>query len=515
MSRSRSPAGRLATGLAFLAPNIVGVLLFTAFPVVFSLIMAFTNWDLTQQNMFRPEEPIAFKGLDNWVELLTEDRVGEVVDGEPIGVFAALVQSRFARYFGNTLFFMMAIPFAVAASLAAAILLSQDVRGGGGRNHALLIGGGVLLTAAALLVAVGLGATAMTLLILGAGGGVLLGGLTGGLTFYRALFYTPHFVAGVATFVLWKRLFSTQGGPINQALQPVLDTVATGINAAPVWLVRGLPWLGVASLLALLYALVARLRRMSDDADLGRVALALSLMFAVLPLGVAWVWDAAAPLRLPLVLGGLGLTATALLRGPGRGALQRPRDSTGLGTGLVLSLFGMTALLVLLGLSAVALNLPAMAADGLEPPNWLRSVGWAKPALMLMGFWAAIGSNNMLLYLAALTNVPRPLYEAAEIDGAGALQRFWHVTWPQLAPTTFFIFVMSTIGGLQGGFEAARVMTGGGPAGATTTLSYFIYEEGFLTGRLGFASAVAWLLFVIVLVVTLLNWKFGNAYVED
>ena len=84
-----------------------------------------------------------------------------------------------------------------------------------------------------------------------------------------------------------------------------------------------------------------------------------------------------------------------------------------------------------------------------------------------------------------------------------------------MAPTTFFVLVMGTIGGLQGGFEMARVMTAGGPAGATTTLSYFIYVEGFATGRLGFASAVAWALFALVFGVTLVNWKFGNRYVNE
>ena len=78
------------------------------------------------------------------------------------------------------------------------------------------------------------------------------------------------------------------------------------------------------------------------------------------------------------------------------------------------------------------------------------------------------------------------------MDGASSLQRFWHITWPQLAPVTFFIGVMGIIYGLQGGFEMARVMTMGGPAGSTTTLSYFIYLEGFETGRLGYASAAAW-----------------------
>lgn len=121
----------------------------------------------------------------------------------------------------------------------------------------------------------------------------------------------------------------------------------------------------------------------------------------------------------------------------------------------------------------------------------------------------------MLLYLAGLSNISPELYEAADIDGASGPQRFWHVTWPQLAPVTFFIFVMSIIGGLQGGFEMARTMTGGGPAGATTTLSYYIYTEGFQAGRLGYASAVAWALFILVFVVTIFNWKFGNRYADE
>ena len=80
---------------------------------------------------------------------------------------------------------------------------------------------------------------------------------------------------------------------------------------------------------------------------------------------------------------------------------------------------------------------------------------------------------------------------------------------------TFFILVMSIMGGLQGGFETARTMTQGGPAGSTTTLAYYIYTEGFNSGRLGYASAVSWLLFLMVFIVTIFNWKFGNRYTND
>ena len=121
----------------------------------------------------------------------------------------------------------------------------------------------------------------------------------------------------------------------------------------------------------------------------------------------------------------------------------------------------------------------------------------------------------MLLYIAGLANIPGELYEAADMDGASRWQAFRHITWPQLAPTTFFIAIMTTIAGIQGGFEQARVMTQGGPAGTTKTLSYYIYEKFYEELELGYASAVAWVLFVIIFALTLVNWKFGNRYVND
>ncbi|MBS1704555.1 MAG: sugar ABC transporter permease [Armatimonadetes bacterium] len=139
----------------------------------------------------------------------------------------------------------------------------------------------------------------------------------------------------------------------------------------------------------------------------------------------------------------------------------------------------------------------------------------ARDALILMGIWMSIGGSNMLLYLAALTNVPEDLTEAAQLDGASRWQCFRAVTWPSLAPTTFFIITMGLIGGLQGGFEQARVMTGGGPAGSTTTLAYHIYSKAFEEFRIGYASAVAWILFAIVFAVTLAHWKFGSREATD
>ncbi|HEX72549.1 MAG TPA: sugar ABC transporter permease, partial [Candidatus Hydrogenedentes bacterium] len=138
----------------------------------------------------------------------------------------------------------------------------------------------------------------------------------------------------------------------------------------------------------------------------------------------------------------------------------------------------------------------------------------ARDAIIIMGIWTTIGGANMLLYLAGISNIPQELYEAAAMDGAGKWAQFRHVTWPQLAPTTFFIVIMSFIGGLQGGFEQARVMTLGGPARTTTTLSYYIYIKAFEEFQMGYASAVAWVLFAIVFAITLVNWRFGSRYVS-
>jgi multiple sugar transport system permease protein len=126
-----------------------------------------------------------------------------------------------------------------------------------------------------------------------------------------------------------------------------------------------------------------------------------------------------------------------------------------------------------------------------------------------MGIWIAIGGNNMLLYLAGISNIPTELVEAAQLDGAGRWAIFRNVTWPQLAPTTFFIVVMSFIGGFQGGFEQARVMTLGGPANTTTTLAYYIYTKAFEEFQIGYAAALSWVLFSAIFVITIINWRLG------
>lgn len=151
-----------------------------------------------------------------------------------------------------------------------------------------------------------------------------------------------------------------------------------------------------------------------------------------------------------------------------------------------------------------------LAGIGLAGPNWLSDPNWAKPALILMGFWIGVGGSSMILYLAALQNVPLELYEAAEIDGASSWQSFWAVTWPCVMPVTFFIFTMGLIAGFQAGTEMAYIMTGGGPYGSTTTLGFYIYQKAFVEFEMGYASAISWVLFVLILVITLINWLKGG-----
>lgn len=142
---------------------------------------------------------------------------------------------------------------------------------------------------------------------------------------------------------------------------------------------------------------------------------------------------------------------------------------------------------------------------GIGPIDWLGNPRWAMPAIILMAVWKNFG-YHMLIFIAGLQTIPAELYEAAELDGAGPLQRFRHVTLPQLAPTFLFVGVITMIGYFQL-FSEPYVMTAGGPLRATTSLVLLMYEEGFRWWRLGTAAAVAFILFVIILAWTLVQFR--------
>jgi multiple sugar transport system permease protein len=142
---------------------------------------------------------------------------------------------------------------------------------------------------------------------------------------------------------------------------------------------------------------------------------------------------------------------------------------------------------------------------GIEPIEWLGDPRWAMPAIILMAVWKNFG-YNMLIFIAGLQSIPAELYEAAGLDGAGPLRQFRHVTLPMLAPTFLFVGVITMIGYFQL-FAEPYVMTAGGPLRSTTSLVLLMYEEGFRWWRMGAAAAVAFVLFLIILVWTLLQFR--------
>lgn len=133
---------------------------------------------------------------------------------------------------------------------------------------------------------------------------------------------------------------------------------------------------------------------------------------------------------------------------------------------------------------------------GIQGVDWLGDPHWAMPALILLAIWKNFG-YHMMIFLAGLQAIPDYLYEAARIDGAGWWRQFFHVTVPQLAPTTFFVTIMTIIGYFQF-FAEPYVMTQGGPLNATLSIVLYLYQQGFRWWRMGYASAIAFILFIIV-----------------
>lgn len=454
---------RLLIALAFLLPNLLGFLAFTAGPLFGSLWMSFTDLQLTQHNAYS-DVPVQFVGLDNYREVL--------VGAE---------SERFWKYLGNSLYLMIGIPVSIAGSLGLALLITAKFPPTGTNRRVVL---SVIVTAATLVAAGAvwwllrpdaamrsqpsavsadlsaydvqrLRAIAGALAVLTIGGLAVFGVAVGSL-FFRTAFYLPSLLAGVPMFLLWKTLYRPDGGLVNALVSPIADGVYTAVAATP-----GFLWTGLAVLL----------------------------------------WAATT-----------GLAARAVAVG-----IVRVRDRDVALAGFLARLtLAATLSLVGLWLGLVIFELPGRveAAAGFDAPEWLVSSTWAKPALVIMGVWLGVGGANMLLYIAGLSNVPPELYEAASIDGASGWARFANVTWPQLAPTTFFIVIMSTIGGLQGGFEQALIMTGG--LYDTTVLTYYIYNLAFTDRfQLGMASAVAWVMFAMIFAMTLINYRFGSRMTNE
>lgn len=148
-----------------------------------------------------------------------------------------------------------------------------------------------------------------------------------------------------------------------------------------------------------------------------------------------------------------------------------------------------------------------------QPPAWLASGDTALLVLVIVSIWKSAGLQ-MLIFLAGLKGIPSYLYEAARIDGANRLQQFRHVTLPMLTPVTFFVLIISIFEGFRT-FEVTFVMTGGGPLHKSATLAYYIYENAFQFFRFGYSSALAYVLMVLVVIITIINFRFRRSWVSQ
>ncbi|MGI8747043.1 MAG: carbohydrate ABC transporter permease [Deinococcus sp.] len=147
-----------------------------------------------------------------------------------------------------------------------------------------------------------------------------------------------------------------------------------------------------------------------------------------------------------------------------------------------------------------------------DPPAWLNSSRYALPALVIVAIWQGLG-YSMVLFLAGLQGIPGEVYEAGKIDGALGWRKHRYLTLPLLSPTTFFVTIVSLIGSFQV-FDLAFVMTQGGPANATNTIVYYVYQNAFQFYRMGYASAAAMILFAVILTLTLIQYRLQARWVH-
>ena len=214
----------------------------------------------------------------------------------------------------------------------------------------------------------------------------------------------------------------------------------------------------------------------------------------------------AVPLEVALALA-LAMLLNSVRRGAGffRTVFYLPKMTPTVATASVF--------LLLLNGSNGAIN-RGLAAIGIDGPDWLLDPAWVKPSIVLMTVWGVAGT--MVIFLAALQNVPKELYEAASIDGAGAWRRFWNVTLPLISPAVLFNVLVLTIAAFQI-FDQAFLLfhrtTASGSSDASLFYAIYLFEQAFRQFNFGFAAAMAWLLFVIILVISIIQMRVGNRFV--
>jgi ABC-type sugar transport system permease subunit len=293
---------------------------------------------------------------------------------------------------------------------------------------------------------------------------ILLNTRIRGLTFYRVVFYLPHLVPSVVTALLWLWIFNPKFGLLNFVL-------GKGFALADAW---------TGCFIDLDAALAGDPR-----------------------------WSAAAG-ALVLVPAALWL-ARALLAG----AFSRGRRPLGAAAWAATAVAGLTSGYVLLHRWLPAdvkkLHSPGWLADATPFPSTVPfAPAWALWAIIIMGMWGA--GQMAVIYLAKLQDVPVDLYEAADIDGASWWQKTRHITLPMISPVILFNLVMAIIGTFQV-FAEPYIMTRGGPEDATRFVAMFIYDQAFQYQRVGYASAVAWVLFLIIVGLTLLAFRLSRRHV--
>uniref|UniRef100_UPI003F505240 carbohydrate ABC transporter permease n=1 Tax=Agrococcus chionoecetis TaxID=3153752 RepID=UPI003F505240 len=240
---------------------------------------------------------------------------------------------------------------------------------------------------------------------------------------------------------------------------------------------------------------IANYQALIEDPKIA-TALGNTLFFAVL----------AVPLEVALALA-LALLLASVRRGAGifRTIFYLPKMTPTVATASVF--------LLLLNGSSGAIN-RGLAAIGIDGPNWLIDPAWVKPSIVLMTLWGVAGT--MVIFLAALQNVPKELYEAASIDGAGAWRRFWNVTLPLISPAVLFNVLVLTIAAFQI-FDQAFLLfhrtTAAGSSDASLFYAIYLFEQAFRQFNFGFAAAMAWLLFLIILAISLIQIRVGNRFV--
>ena len=344
---TRNEIRSTTVGMSFLLPNILGFLIFTAVPLVISLFMAFTDWNLEMHNMFRTGS-VKLVGFGNFTKLFTDPD--------------------FSFFLGNTLFLMLGIPFGIAGSLGAALLLNHNFKTGSRRLYWIIILTVIMTASCLMLLCVGMAASALTVIVCGVAGAAIIGGAFGGQSVYRTLFYLPSFTSGVATFILWKKLYSPENGPINNVLQPLLDCItpiASKLSPGAAAFLAGalLILMGSSALLT-----IRRRIRLWSLGECGSLGLVIGMTLLVTPLlccrfrsALSWGgWFGAGIATL-----GILLAAVQLRRGRSFGCVY----DYGLTDAVIIDGMFMLGLFCLLGLTNVVM---AMPVDANAPGGYLR-----------------------------------------------------------------------------------------------------------------------------------------------